>query len=308
MRFIIFLIIFYSISLSSQTDSLNEIIVKEFEDSVYVTSNKNIASYYEHVSAAELLIIDSFYEEALSLYNKAFLYKNPGFIIDLRNYKELANVLNKKETYFQIDSLLKLFDSIPPNFKNKINIEQSRDFYIGLLDEDQKDRTEKYKKVDYIYQGESGNYIRYRDSLRYLKFIDKVLKDGFPSEFEIGIHNRLEPNTILEVLFRHWRAWNFDINGIILKAVKDGKLRSTIAADLIDKGDIFGLHLAYEYNDELINYYYKLKVGTIKQYDENRNKFYLDSYFKQVIKYEFDKYTDSKFDFGTLIYSFAIFN
>jgi len=34
----------------------------------------------------------------------------------------------------------------------------------------------------------------------------------------------------------------------------------------------------------------------------------LDSYFKQVMKYEFEKYTDSKFDFGTLNYSFAKFD
>lgn len=306
MRFLIYLIFFQYLSLSAQIDTV--IKVKKFEDSINICSEKFLTSYYRYISSAELMIVEGNYEEAFSLYKKAYVNKNPMFLIDLRNYKELANVLNKKETYFQIDSLLKLFDSIPQNFENKISIEQSRDFYLGLLREDQKDRTEQYKKVDYIYKGESGDYIRFRDSLRYIKFINKVSEVGFPSEFEIGNYANLNPNLILEVLLGHWKSWNFDIYPTILQAVKEGKLRSPNAACIMDNGNMFGLHLSYEMEGIIHNPFYKLTIETIKQYDENRSKFYLDSYFKQVMKYEFEKYTDSKFDFGTLNYSFAKFD
>jgi hypothetical protein len=250
--------------------------------------NPILAKYYKLINVAELLIVDSLYEEAFTMYNSAFEINKKPLCTDIYNYAILCQELGKNEianekmTY--LDDLI-----IVKKGKRKDSSLLTEDhiFLLDMLKEDQMDRLESAKKTDFIYQGASGDYLRERDSIRYIKFLDRYGENGYPREEISGVFGLDGNSRILDVVMSHWQSNKFPLDSIVLKSLHKGAIYVEDAVFLIDDGTKYGQALAYSMNGDTTNSYLGINLEKMRYFDQNRALIYLESYSDYIKKYEF---------------------
>lgn len=253
-------------------------------------SNSSLAKYYKLVNAAELLIVDSLYQEAFVIYNSAFEINKKPFCIDIYNYAMLCQELGKNE--LANDKMTYLDDLIiVKNGKRKDSslLTKEHFFLLDMLSEDQRDRREAAKKTGLIYQGESGEYLRERDSIRFIKFLDRYGENGYPYEEIAGVSGLDGNSMILDVVMSHWKSNKFPIDSIVLASLHKGAIYVEDAVFLIDDGIKYGQSLAYTMNGDTTNSYLNINLEKTRYFDRNRALIYLESYSDYIKKYEFQQ-------------------
>lgn len=253
-------------------------------------TNPTLAKYYKLVNIAELLIVDSLYEEAFTMYNSAFEINKKPLCTDVYNYAILCQALGKDETANEkmtyLDDLI-----IVKKGKRKDSSLLTEDhvFLLDMLTEDQMDRREAAKKTDFIYQGASGDYLRERDSIRYIKFLDRYGENGYPREEISGVFGLDGNSRILDVVMSHWKSNKFPLDSIILKSLHNGAIYMEDAAYLLDDGTKYGQHLAYAMNGDTTNSYLSSTLEKVRFFDKNRALLYMESIGDYIKKYEFQQ-------------------
>lgn len=261
------------------------IIVKSSFAQTYKISNETVLQYNKLINAAELLICDSLFSDALSIYETAFKLTNEPFAIDQYNaamcalntgdYNNveslLVNVVRKGYDYKLLDNnkTVNLLDakhhadllrklkhvSVEINYKLK-------DIYDSLLISDQ------YFRKDSLY------WIKNRDTLCKTdytngKFLNTLIDMyGFPSEKTVGVSNNLLMALPWEIIVIHNHVNpscnnRVDFSMVIWEALEQGLIRIPKAANYLEQSigvnifgtDIIGLVKAeYKSNDTC---YYK---------------------------------------------------
>ncbi|MBX2929125.1 MAG: hypothetical protein KF852_14910 [Saprospiraceae bacterium] len=256
--------------------------------SIEVDYNGDLAKYYKLINAAEMLIVDSLYQEAFTLYGAAFDINNKPFCMDIYNYSILCEELGKddlaKDLKARLESFLVVKDG---NYKDSTLLNEDQIFLLKVLSEDQRDRFEAAKTTKFIYEGASGQTLRAKDSLRYIKFMQRYGDSGFPHEEIAGVSTLDGYSRFLNVVISHWKSNGFSIDTMLLKSLHNGAIYMEDAAFLLDNGALYGQSLAYTKMGDTINSYLNINLEKVRFFDSYRSMLYMESYCDYIRKYEF---------------------
>lgn len=296
-------------------------------------SAQDLKGYYRNVHKAELCIVDLNYAKAKLYYDSAFACKSEPFAQDLFN-AALTCIYTKHypESLRHIGTLVKLGGkpyitlSKVKNCKDFINseygdsakqIEKKRRF---IYDTFYRAAIENLYAYDQEFRIKKGGSTKYYDTI---KQIDKIIvdsllrlikKNGFPSEYKVGIYPTNFSSPIYTILLMHQQTGatfrSFDYSPLLKEAILKGEIRNVIGAHFVDaamgvqKYETFGLVMV-QFDTTTLQYnkknqpsqkdttystnwgYFKLGDSDIAKYNEARSELLLAPMEDELKKLKF---------------------
>ncbi len=286
-----------------------------------------IANYHNLIDRAEISIVDSAYERALTQYDSAFAALKSPYASDFYNALQCALILKKdKKTldyanklvekgftmaFFQYKFCFTRFRQ-QQEFLNFIeNYPQHHAIYQKKVNWELRARLDKMFTRDQFLRKQDPAYKIFKDSIHIL---DKknlaemktiIKKYGFPNEDLIGIKYEMDTIIMLanlpyDIVLRHFyqNKW-YDLTPILLAEVEKGRMhpRNYAAHQTIqlgyEKKKGYGNEPFIEFDDMIVQE--DFAPDAMQTIQTNREKLNLCSYAHFVKKMAYHHFTDSRF-------------
>ena len=266
---------------------------------------QNFNKYYNHINKAELNIINNNFKNAILNYDSAFTFSESPFAKDIHNAIICSKKLKLQNKLNDYSMLMLKNKSLKPSYYKKHN----RKFYKAKKDEIKKKYIEKlnsytYKLFEDLYKKDqkirtNKNYIYGRnkihktDSLSFVAFKNYIDKKKFPDE-SFFLDNPFQNN--LHLFVTHWHQAGFEIDSILLLAVKNLKFINIDYAyinemeDGLRKNSKYGIVTMLEYRNKIK--LIKRTNNDILQINKRRKKIGLctyDEYIKKILFFKKNK-------------------
>jgi hypothetical protein len=272
---------------------------------------QNFNKYYNYINKAELNIINNNFKNAILNYDSAFTFSVSPFAKDIHNAIICSEKLKLQDKLNDYSMLMLKNKSLKPSYYKKHN----RKFYKAKKDEIKKKYIEKlnsytyklfedlYKKDQKIRTNKNYTYgrdkIHKTDSLSFVAFKDYIAKNKFPDE-SFFLDNPFQNN--LHLFVTHWHQAGFEIDSILLLAVKNLEFIN------IDYAYINEMEVSLHKNSKyglviMLNYHNKTKPikrtnNDILQINKRRKEIGLCTYEEYIKKISFFK-KDNDFYYQT---------
>jgi hypothetical protein len=267
--------------------------------------------YMQYINQAELMIVEGKNKDALTSYDSAFSVWKTPFAQDIRNALQCAVLEQEMSKCYEYAKSLILLGCDLKFFYNQQGLRpfissgkwrRLTDEYAGLRKEymqncnwEMRAQIEQLKARDQYWRKQDPDYTILRDSTfreddRIMEEILEIFKEGYPTEYEIGVF--INSDTILSsdplmVILLHNYTSNagykkgVDLTDILYAFAREGQMHPHVFASLNDRSGSYKLETGFA-QESIIwmvtgkNYFEKFTHDQVEQFDRQRRKLGLD--------------------------------
>lgn len=283
---------------------------------------KSFEKYMYFSNKAELLIAQERYQAAVMQYDSAFAYWEKPFAADYRNALQCAVIGDNMEKGYRYARALMLLGCDIDFFRKQARLKkfraskawrqlideyaELRQAYLERCNWQLRSKLEQLKGRDQYWRNQDPTYTifpdsTYKEDKEIMKDLLSCLKDGYPTEWEIGVFisrdTVLESDPISILLYHNYVSDETykegpDLTEQLLGCVKSGQLHPEVFASLHDRSGGYRVMEGYGYDSFVYlikgKYYTeKRSAAQINSMEQLRSEIWLDSLEEMKEKFVF---------------------